>query len=203
MATSEVEICNAALDLIGGSVITSLDDATKAARVCKRNYKRARDATLRAYEWNCAMRRASIPAMGTAPDFGFARQFQLPEGPDEPAPYCLRALAHVDEVEREVIWKVEGRRILSDEGAPFQLLYLCRLEDPTQFDALLDDAIAARLAADINYVMTANATLGESLAKYAQAKLIEARRTDAREGIVDRQREVSSWLNSRSGGWTV
>ena len=52
---SEVDLCNNALGQLGEDSITSLDDNSKKARLCKRFYPDARDTVLRAYPWRCAI----------------------------------------------------------------------------------------------------------------------------------------------------
>jgi hypothetical protein len=187
--SSVVAICNRALDMLGADPVTSLDDDTKAARLCARNYEPVRDAVLRAYPWNVAVRRASLAALADAPAWGYGRQFQLPEGPD-PEP-CLRLLTIDGESEFGLRYKVEGRRILTDAAAPLRILYIARVSDPAALDPMLADAIATRLAADLSYSLTASAALGQTLMSIYQAKLAEARMTDAEEGIPDPL--VSSW----------
>jgi hypothetical protein len=187
--TSVVAICNRALDMLGAEPVTSLADNTKAARLCARNFGPVRDAVLRAYPWNAAIRRASLAALAESPAWGYARQFPLPEGP-MPEP-CLRLLAIDGEVDFGARYTIEGRRVLSSEPAPLNILYIARIEDPSQLDPMLDDVIATRLAADLSYSMTASAALGQSLMEIYQVKLAEARITDAQEGSPDAV--VASW----------
>jgi hypothetical protein len=181
--TSVVAICNRALDMLGAEPVTSLADNTKAARLCARNFEPVRDAVLRAYPWNAAVRRAALAALADTPPWGYARQFQLPDGP-APEP-CLRLLAIDGEVDFGRTYKIEGRRVLTDAPAPLNILYIARVADPSQLDPMLYDAIATRLAADLSYGLTASAALGQSLMEIYQAKLAEARATDAQEGSAD------------------
>lgn len=192
--TSVVAICNRALDMLGAEPVTSLDDNSKAARLCARNYEPVRDAVLRAYPWNAAVRRAALAALAEAPAWGYARQFQLPEGPS-PEP-CLRLLAIDGETEFGLRYKIEGRRVLTDEAAPLNILYIARIDDPAVLDPQLADVIATRLAADLSYSLTASAALGQTLMDIYQAKLNEARITDADEGSPDEL--VAAW--GREGG---
>jgi hypothetical protein len=194
MTTSVVSICNTALDLLGSDSITSLADDSKAARFCARNYERVRDAVLRAYPWNCAMARASLAALAQTPAWGYARQYQLPEGPD-PA-YCLRALAINGEVDFGLTYKIEGRRILTDEDAPLEILYIARIEDPSQYDALLTDTIAARLALDAAYPLAGSVSLAQAMSNAYAEKLAEARQVDSQEGTPD-MLVAGDWLESR------
>lgn len=193
MATSAVSICNAALDALGSDPITALSDDTKAGRWCNRNYERVRDAVLRAYPWNCAIARAVLAATD-APAFGYDNKFPLPEGPD-PA-FCLRVLSIDGEVDFGLTYKIEGRNILTDEDAPLEILYIARVEDPAQFDALLVDAIAARLALDAAYPLGGSVSLAEAMSKVYQEKLAEARGVDAQEGSPD-EFTAPGWLESR------
>lgn len=194
MADSVVAICNTALDLLGADAITSIDDDNKQGRLCNRNYAKVRDAVLRAYPWNCAIARASLPALGDAPAFEFDRQFALPEGPD-PA-YCLRVLSIDGEVEFGLRYKIEGRRILTSEAAPLDIIYISRITDPALFDPLLADAISARLALDLAYPLTGSASLGQSMSEVYNQKLGEARAVDAQEGTPD-EFTAPGWLESR------
>ncbi len=194
MTTSVVSICNTALDLLGGDLIASLADDSKAARFCARNYERVRDAVLRAYPWNCAMARASLAALAQAPAWGYGRQYALPEGPD-PA-YCLRALAINGEVDFGLTYKIEGRRILTDEDAPLEILYIARVEDPSLYDALLTDAIAARLALDAAYPLSGSVSLAQAMGNAYAEKLAEARQVDSQEGTPDAL-IAGDWLESR------
>lgn len=195
MPISEVSICNRALDMLGADPITSLDDAIKPARLLKRAFEPVRDATLRAYPWNCAMARATLSALTEAPVFEFAQQYQLPEGPNPP--YCLRVWRVAGEIEGAATpYRIEGRRLLSDDGPPLQLLYIARVTDPAQFDPLLGEAIAARLAADLAYSLTGSTALGQVMLAVYQAKLIEARAVDAREGSPE-EITASQWLEAR------
>lgn len=176
--TSVVSIANRALDLLGADPIASLDDGSKPARLAARNFAPVRDAVLRSYPWNAASRRAVLPALAAAPAWGFARQFQLPEGPEPP--HCLRVWA-VEGGDRQP-FRIEGRRLLTDAEAPLRLSYIARIEDPAAFDALLAEAIAARLAVYLAANLTESGSRVEAMTAYWRATLAEARQADAQEG---------------------
>ncbi|MGD9742285.1 MAG: hypothetical protein AB7J30_13030 [Hyphomicrobium sp.] len=196
MTISDVSICNHALDLIGADPILSIDDDTRAGRLCRRNYERCRDAVLRAYPWNPAIRRASLPALSDAPAWGFLFHYALPEGPEPP--YCLRVLQLEGEIDgRSLPYRIEGRRILTNDGPPLSLLYVGRASDPNEFGPLLADTISARLAAELSYALAGSASLAETLARSYRDKLAEARAIDAQEGTPDRF-TATEWLESRT-----
>lgn len=176
-----IKICNRALDMLGADPIASFDDATQIGRLCKRNYEPVRDAVLRAYPWVAAIRRAALNALPEAPAWGYAFQYALPEGPD-PLP-CLRVLSVETKGKAAAEdYRIEGRLILSDVGAPLRIVYIGQITDPTKYGPLLADAIAARLAAELAYPLTASTSLGQAMGQAYRDKLAEARAVDAQEG---------------------
>lgn len=187
MSLSAVQVCNRALDILGADPILSLADNTEAGRLCNRNYAAVRDAVLRAYPWNAAMRRAALPALAEAPAWGAAFAYELPSD-------CLRLWR----VENEGFadWRVEGRRVVSDIGPPLRVLYLASLDDTGLLDPLMGEAIAGRLAADLAYRLTGSTSLGAQAWSMYQAKLAEARRVDAQEGTPDGL-VARDWLDAR------
>ena len=81
---STVDIANFALNNLGASNITSLDENSKAARVVNQRYESVRDAVFRAHPWNCLINRASLAQETTTPAFGYTFQYALPTDP-----FCL------------------------------------------------------------------------------------------------------------------
>lgn len=187
---SEVAICNMALAAIGrGAQITSLDEASQAARACKLRYPYARDAVLRAYDWNFAAKRAELPKNAATPAFEYANAFDLP------ADCLLVRSVFGGESER---WVVEGRQILTDMGDPIFIKYTGLVGEPTRFDALFVEALAARIASDIAIQLSESTTRAQGMWQLYQAKLIEARRRDAQEGQPERLPH-GDWLDARAG----
>lgn len=174
--TSQVDICNSALNMIGASNIISLTEDSKAGRVCNQRYEFVRDAVFRAHPWNPLVRRAEVAADTDTPAFEFAYQHSLPADP-----YCLRVLRPQDP---DTVYKVEGRKILSDL-TPFKFLYIARVTDPNEYDLLMIETIAARLAADIAYALVNSASLARDMQASYETKLSEARFVDATEGTPD------------------
>ena len=173
---SDVDICNSALNMIGASNIISLTEDSRAARVCNQRYTSVRDAVFRAHPWNCLIKRAEIAADATTPAFEFEYQHTLPNDP-----YCLRVLRPQD---TDTVFRVEGRKVLTNT-TPFKFIFVSRVTDPNEYDQLLIEALAARLAADISYALVNSAALTQSLSAMYDAKLSEARFVDATEGTPD------------------
>ena len=64
---SVVEISNNALNAIGATNITSMDENSKAARVINQVYANVRNEVFRAHPWNCLIKRATLAQDASAP----------------------------------------------------------------------------------------------------------------------------------------
>ena len=170
---SEVETINSALNMIGATNIISRDEDTKSARVTNQRFDSVRDAVFRAHPWNCLVTRRTLAADSDSPTFDWSYQFTLPTDP-----YCLRVM-RLDYMDIE--FRVEGRKIVTDEST-INLVYLARVTDPNEWDSLLNEAISARLAADVSFSLVQSTSLTQSLYALYQDKLSEARFTYATEG---------------------
>ena len=176
---SVVDICNSALNHIGGNNITSLTEDSKPARLLNQRYEPVRDAVFRSHPWNCLVTRTDM-ADSTAPAFDFSYQYTLPSD-------CLRVLQaqYLD-----TVFKVEGRKILTDETT-FNLIYIKRETDTAQYDSLLIDALAARLASEIAYPLIASSVVANTMLQVYDQKVREARFVDATEGMPGSMDQVS------------
>jgi hypothetical protein len=192
MASSVVEIVNNALVEIGEpNLITSLSDNTRAAILSNQKYPAVRDATLRAYPWNCAIGRQTLSPLGDTPNHEWTHQFQLPAT-------CLRVLGlelRADEFD------VEGRRIMANTNE-IKIKFIQRVEDVTVYDALLAEALSSRLAHALAYAITQSASMREAMWENYRAKLREARSIDAQEGS-PKSLEASEWIEGRFGAGSV
>lgn len=176
MAVSEVSICSNALRKLGDEPITSLADDSDRARLCNALYEINRDATLRAYPWNFAVKRSSLAQLSSTPAFEYSYEYQLPANP-----FCLRV---VEVYESDDDWKVEGRKILTNQ-ASCSIVYIAKITDTAQFDALFVEALTSRLASELAWPIIRSATARQSFYQEFQLKLQEARGIDAQEGSTD------------------
>ena len=183
---SSVEICNKALQLLGTSKpLTSLADDTKAGRACNRVYDPIRLLMLQGHPWNFAMKRSSLPALVEVPAWGFALSYQVPSD-----------ALFVKEINSTEEWKIEGDKINTDEVAPLGVFYMQNIEDHDLMTPLFREALSARVAVDIAYDLTGNATLLTNLKAIYDERLSGARTNDAQEGTPDAV-EQGAWLDSR------
>lgn len=197
---SNVQIANSALTKIGSSRITSLTDNVKAAREINAIFELRRDYLLRTHNWSFAMERTTLPALDDAPAWGYTYLYQLPTD-------CLRVVQVND------IWvvpgmsdytsgpdsepyKITGRKIETDFGAPLKLRYIKRVTDPAQFDAAFVEMFASDLADQVCEALTQSNTKREATRAVLRQSLLEAVRSNAielpPEAIPD-----DSWVLSR------
>lgn len=189
--TPDVTIVNAALIRLGEAPLTAPDENSKPARLSAAIFADLRDAVIRAHPWNCAVARAVLPAGGAAPAWGYARAFPLPAGPE----HCLRVLSVAGEAGAP--WHVEGRTIVTDLPAPLRIVYLRRIVDLSGADALLREALAARLARELAEPLGKSAALVRAMAELYEDKLREARSADGQEGTPGAI-EADGWLSARA-----
>lgn len=166
---SQIALWNMALALVGDDGAMGVDDDTRQARMCRAHYAAARDATLAAHPWNCAMARATLAALADAPGWGYERAFQLPAD-------CLR----VKTVHATDSWRREGDTILSNSDS-CQIAYVRRLEDTTRYTPLLFSAVAHLLASRLAVPLVKDLALQRSLYAQWRQELDDARFIDAIE----------------------
>jgi len=193
--TSVVEICNSALNNLGASNITALTENAKNARLCNQRYEPIRDAVFRTHYWNCLIQRVQLAADTETPAYEYTYQYTLPAD-------CLRVMqiggfhdGSSSMLDNGQIYKIEGRKVVTDESTVY-LTYLAKVTDPQQYDTLLVETIAARLAAELAYAITQSNTLAKQLEDVYQKKLKEARFVDATEGT-PYDVDASTFINSR------
>lgn len=190
MASSDVEICNLALQKLGAARIASLTEDSVSAIECNAAYDHLRKTEIRRYKWNFARKRASLAASAVAPDFDYDNAFPLPSD-------CLRVLPPND---RDVDWQIESHEgtnaILTNWGDPLEVVYLADITDPTRFDTCFAEMLACRIAEHICEKLTGSTTKASKAIEDYKFARAEARRINAFERIADEAPE-DDWLAAR------
>ena len=199
--TSTVDICNYALNMLGASTISALDENSKTARIVNQRYESARDFVFREHTWNSLIRRAELAQDTETPAYGYDYQYPLPTNP-----YCLRVLefsnGSMSYPQDNMMtnsggpsFVIEGRKLLTDEGTA-KIKYIARIPDPNEYDAGLIETLAAYLASEICYAVTGSTSMVQiPYSKYEQV-MRNAPHTDATEGATKRL-EASDFIESR------
>lgn len=181
---SVIQVANRALTKLGALRITSLTDDNKAARAISSCFEDLRDDELRAHRWQFSMKRTSLAALSTTPEFGYNLQYALP-------PDFLRLDMINDEYPSVVLdnyigaetqdYMIEGNLILTDIDAPLKLRYIARIEDPTNWDVNFREAMASRIAMEICEDLTQSDTKKQSAANDYKRAITQAIRTNSIE----------------------
>lgn len=190
MATSEVAICNMALDTLGAQRIVAIDEDSRNGRACNACYAQIRDQELRAHPWNFAKKRSTLAASAVTPEFGFDYAFPLPTD-------CLRILPPKRTGLDWTLENHEGRSaILTNDGDSIEVSYIAQITNPTVFDVLFDDALAAKMAMHMCEEITqSNQKKADAKDDYVQA-IRRAKRTNAIEQVPQEAAE-DPWLAAR------
>ena len=187
---SQVDICNRALQKLGADRIISLTQNSKEGRACNLAYEPVRDAELRAHAWNFAIKRRELAADATAPVYGYNYSYTLPSD-------CLRLLKNDYQEEfYSKDWKVEGRKILTNESAPLQIRYIARITDTTLYDAIFTEALSCKMAMEMCEDLTQSNTKRQLAADEYKMTIREARKMNAFENV-PAQQDTDTWLTMR------
>lgn len=184
MAVSEVSICNQAISWLAGTPITSLDDDTVEAILCKANYELARNAVLEDRAWTFATRRFVLTPEAEKPAWGYGQQYLIP-------PEIIRVLeVHDADNQRlangpsDMDWRREENRIVCNR-AKIYVKALVKIEDPERFTPAFVQCLAARIAADIAIPLTESTQMQKDMWALYQVKLADAAATDGSQGRSD------------------
>jgi hypothetical protein len=183
-ARSPIDICNLALGKLGARRITSFDNSSEEAQLCRIEYPHQRDCLLRDHNWNFALARATLPADPVAPAFGYERSYELPADCSRLVEVGERRLRIGDDpydFDPRGDFIVEGRSILTNREAPLQVRYVRRLTPTELYDDSFVDAIVWHLAAALCMPITQQWRMVPNLQVAAQQSLIRAARANALE----------------------
>jgi len=175
----EVTVANAALSKLGEQPLLALSDPSPPGRLANRTYGDIRDALLREYPWSFATKRAELAAETTAPLWGFARSFVLPND-------CLRLIEINNSSDQD--WRNEGGKIVTDMTAPLQIRYVA-LVSVDSMDSTFREALAARLAMEWAEPLTQTTSVANAMATLYRNKLQVARVADGQE---DREKVIDA-----------
>ena len=133
MATTPVEIFNAALDHLGVEPIVSFSEESKAARIGNRRYAPIRDKLLESHYWNFAEKREELAVVSSSPPvFGFDFKYQLPTD------YIKAKHLNV----KDSRFKVEQKRFLHTNLSGALLLYTAKITDVSAFSPMFTELLS-------------------------------------------------------------
>jgi len=186
----ETTISNEAIGRIGGARLNDYETDTSVEAIqCRLHYDRVKKVLLRSYEWNFAIKRASLSKNTTAPNHGWDNAFDLPND-------YIR-LKKVYDVDNES-YSLEGSQILTDYS-DIQIEYVANIEDPAEFDELFTELCVLKLAIKILPAIAGTGYVSQSLLDKLQNEFNISERKAQR---VNRQESNSSgsvsWNQART-----
>lgn len=173
---NEVDICNLALDHLHSEPITTITNPTdKVGKLCARWYDNTRKSVLRLHTWNFAMKRATLPKLVTAPEHGWAYQYELPSD-------YIR-IVEIGDNNRHKHYGLENGKILLDEDSTNgrDIRYVFDNKNVEQYDPMFVDLFAIELAHNISYPLSGNINLMNMIRSLRDDKRREAFSVDGQE----------------------
>ncbi len=176
-AITDLSICNQALIVLGGTVITSLTQDIPNARLCNALYDQKRDDVLTDHIWNFAQKRIAL-TVSTDPADPVWDDDSMTEIYDKPSD-CLKInFVNI----KSAVFKIEGDKILSNVSG-LKVKYTEAITDPAKFFSKFVEALIARMSAEMAYAITSSRTLADSLFTiYYKVKLPQAIAVDSQQG---------------------
>ncbi len=188
---SKTSICNKTLRKLGAKPVINVDtDTSRQATLCKSAYDDVLDEVLREHNWNFAVTRQALnkDASGS-PLYEFSNRFILPT-----LPKFIKLIS----IENNPDYRLESGFILAN-AEELNIRYVARITDTNRYDSMFIEVLSARLAAEIAFALTSDAT-GKTLTQKMQQEyllaLSRARDIDFQE---DNQKAItnSQWNDSR------
>lgn len=196
-SATPLSISNQALSWLGANLITSFDDGTTEANLCKANYDQLRDAVLESYWWSFATLRVRLTATELytgAPENKTYTGYKYAVPRDSLRVWKVSSDADF-RAGNTGNWTMEGGYIIASFHPAFTK-YTFRLEDTAQMSPGFTQALAARMAMDLALPITESNSKEQLMAQRYAMKVDEAKTLDGMQGTNERIR--STWMrNSR------
>jgi hypothetical protein len=178
MSISKTGLANIAITKLGKSRITDIDtDTTEEAVVARLLFDEIRDQVLDEGPWTFAMKRAELGQLSTTPEYDYDYEFQLPTD-------CLRVIEVKETEPGQILYKIEGRKLLSNDTG-MEILYISKVTDVSQFSPAFKRAFIVRLAAEMSYHFRSDKAYTEGLFQQYQDAVERGLATDGKQGSND------------------
>ena len=186
--SSETQLCNNALILLGQSTITAINEGTPTANVCQQLYAPTRNDLLAQHFWNFATKRVSIASDAVAPVFEWANSYQLPAD-------FFRVKKIYDS---DADYIIESDKILTDQTTELKLVYIAKITDTVAFSPLFTTALIARMAMLLCQQIKGSDSSLPALQQMYMEALRTAKIADAQDGTPEAL-TANSYQDARMG----
>ena len=189
---TDLDLVNVALTRVGIEKLKSLDDTvnSKVIQCAKLQLPVAKQATLRANDWNCARRRRPL-ALRAGADLSLGEWAYTYEVPSD----CLavRRFAGLSDEAKFASFSVEKDEnwtpILFTNVENAAIVYTGNMTDVNRFDSMLFDACATRLGIEFCIAFPRELKFMEALWQQYKNKIEEAVGADEAEGGIEKAYE--------------
>lgn len=178
--SSDVDICNLALALVGASSIHSITvDSPKESGLCRVFYPMVRDFNLSSYDWSFA--RKTYKLQRSSEDGMYGPLYPIPSN-------CLTPLSVVTRGGDEIIWEVEGDDIsipvlsTGPQCSDVYLKYTYQQTNSERFSQSFIRLLYTDLAIHLTLPLNNDPKLQERLNNQLKVMRLEVEATDANIG---------------------
>lgn len=200
MPTSQISICNRALQILGSESIINIVEDNNRARALTIAYDAVRMAELRRNKWRFAIKRTSVPALSDAPDSDYRYAYELPVDWLRLIPggdiWQASDLTDYRGGAGSATYEIEGRTILTNLTAPLKLRYMWDVTDTSLFDATFAESFANRLAFEICERITQSDSKKQVAWGGYRTSIREASKINAIEGAAESIAD-DTWVTAR------
>ena len=194
--SSETDVVNVALRLIGAKTIVSLTDGSDNASVVEDIYTETRDDLLSSHPWNFAIKRVQLARISTAPAFEFDYAYALPSD------WIRTVSVHDNDAGHGTVLyrseQVAGQKAIVSSSDSVYLRYVSMVTDTNLMPPDFRRALALLLARDLSIPLTSSNTMYEQFTRESARALTRARSSDGM-GSFPELRPRGSWASSRAG----
>ena len=165
--SSDVDVCNAALQMLGLDPIASLTDETTEADFCNLHYPVIRNSYLQSYSWKFATGQQALSLLVDTPLFDWTYAFQLPTN-----------MLRLEKISAAATtFDIQGKKLLCNSNE-VSIEALFELGEENYPDYFLE-ALILKFAAHAALPLLEDAEKAKELGKQFDEANMRARRTDA------------------------
>lgn len=165
---SPTSISNIALVALGEDPVTSLDENSKNAILCKARYNDIRRGLLESHPWPFAMKQAQWAEDPDAPLFQWGHRYRVPAD-------FIRFYGQSQDRYDMAVWVIMSGFLYTNDTAPLDVLYIWDQDDATKFPPLFVHTLAYEIAMQLGVSITQNMTRVEAALRLFEGKLSIAR----------------------------
>jgi hypothetical protein len=186
ITTTQLEIANMALILLGQEPLLSFDKDSRNGRAVRAFFEAARVGVLEDGQWSFATKRVVLAPDKTPPAFGWDQQFTLPSD-------FLKEQFVLNDYDSNIKYRIESGKLLTNSTAP-KLIYTWNQTDYSKYTAKFIELLAYKLAAKCAYQATNSRSEEQALFSAYSELLIETMSSDSIGDGEEKVVQESTWL---------